>query len=223
METLTLFAFISLMGKKKKKNNKAEPMGSRVLYSAGTGLGRVRVMPPLQKSGLNPVHLCPRSKGISPRLNPPGGFQLFAESRLLSCFCCASFHLRRALSVLSVQGIASVLQRRSDNEEYVEVGRLGPSDYFGELLQAFGALQKKCLKESKSKYLWCQPQHLLDQPFYYMNRQNRSTKNKLRVFFGCFFCNYIIDQNVARTTLALYFIFKPNPWIFLRKVWVEHL
>lgn len=30
------------------------------------------------------------------------------------------------------QGTASVLQRRSDNEEYVEVGRLGPSDYFGE-------------------------------------------------------------------------------------------
>uniref|UniRef100_A0A672RN15 Protein kinase, cAMP-dependent, regulatory, type I, beta n=1 Tax=Sinocyclocheilus grahami TaxID=75366 RepID=A0A672RN15_SINGR len=33
----------------------------------------------------------------------------------------------------SSQGIASVLQRRSDNEEYVEVGRLGPSDYFGEI------------------------------------------------------------------------------------------
>nr|XP_013806349.1 PREDICTED: cAMP-dependent protein kinase type I-beta regulatory subunit isoform X2 [Apteryx mantelli mantelli] len=29
------------------------------------------------------------------------------------------------------EGTASVLQRRSDNEEYVEVGRLGPSDYFG--------------------------------------------------------------------------------------------
>uniref|UniRef100_A0A8C9JPH5 Protein kinase cAMP-dependent type I regulatory subunit beta n=1 Tax=Panthera tigris altaica TaxID=74533 RepID=A0A8C9JPH5_PANTA len=29
-------------------------------------------------------------------------------------------------------GTASVLQRRSPNEEYVEVGRLGPSDYFGE-------------------------------------------------------------------------------------------
>lgn len=32
----------------------------------------------------------------------------------------------------SAQGTASVLQRRSDNEEYVEVGRLGPSDYFGQ-------------------------------------------------------------------------------------------
>ncbi|CAO2630300.1 cAMP-dependent protein kinase type I-alpha regulatory subunit (Fragments), partial [Lemmus lemmus] len=31
------------------------------------------------------------------------------------------------------EGTASVLQRRSPNEEYVEVGRLGPSDYFGEL------------------------------------------------------------------------------------------
>lgn len=31
-----------------------------------------------------------------------------------------------------LQGTASVLQRRSPNEEYVEVGRLGPSDYFGE-------------------------------------------------------------------------------------------
>ncbi|MGH0119607.1 UNVERIFIED_CONTAM: hypothetical protein FKN15_056875 [Acipenser sinensis] len=33
----------------------------------------------------------------------------------------------------SSPGTASVLQRRSDNEEYVEVGRLGPSDYFGEI------------------------------------------------------------------------------------------
>ncbi|XP_023388519.1 cAMP-dependent protein kinase type I-beta regulatory subunit [Pteropus vampyrus] len=31
------------------------------------------------------------------------------------------------------EGSASVLQRRSLNEEYVEVGRLGPSDYFGEI------------------------------------------------------------------------------------------
>nr|KAF6349813.1 protein kinase cAMP-dependent type I regulatory subunit beta [Myotis myotis] len=31
------------------------------------------------------------------------------------------------------EGTASVLQRRSPNEEYVEVGRLGPSDYFGEV------------------------------------------------------------------------------------------
>lgn len=32
---------------------------------------------------------------------------------------------------LSRQGCAAVLQRRSENEEFVEVGRLGPSDYFG--------------------------------------------------------------------------------------------
>ncbi|TEA41333.1 hypothetical protein DBR06_SOUSAS9810161 [Sousa chinensis] len=31
------------------------------------------------------------------------------------------------------EGTASVLQRRSPGEEYVEVGRLGPSDYFGEI------------------------------------------------------------------------------------------
>ncbi|KAI8512368.1 PREDICTED: cAMP-dependent protein kinase regulatory subunit-like [Branchiostoma belcheri] len=31
------------------------------------------------------------------------------------------------------EGTAAVLQRRSENEEYVEVGRLGPSDYFGEI------------------------------------------------------------------------------------------
>ncbi|BFZ17470.1 hypothetical protein BsWGS_20509 [Bradybaena similaris] len=32
-----------------------------------------------------------------------------------------------------LEGTAAVLQRRSDNEEPVEVGRLGPSDYFGEI------------------------------------------------------------------------------------------
>ncbi|NXO64931.1 KAP0 kinase, partial [Phainopepla nitens] len=32
-----------------------------------------------------------------------------------------------------VEGTAAVLQRRSENEEFVEVGRLGPSDYFGEI------------------------------------------------------------------------------------------
>lgn len=31
------------------------------------------------------------------------------------------------------QGQASVLQRKSDDEEPIEVGRLGVSDYFGEL------------------------------------------------------------------------------------------
>uniref|UniRef100_A0ABI7X114 cAMP-dependent protein kinase type I-alpha regulatory subunit n=1 Tax=Felis catus TaxID=9685 RepID=A0ABI7X114_FELCA len=30
-----------------------------------------------------------------------------------------------------LEGSAAVLQRRSENEEFVEVGRLGPSDYFG--------------------------------------------------------------------------------------------
>lgn len=31
-----------------------------------------------------------------------------------------------------LKGTAAVLQRRSENEEFVEVGRLAPSDYFGE-------------------------------------------------------------------------------------------
>lgn len=48
--------------------------------------------------------------------------------------------------MLCVQGIASVLQRRSDNEEYVEVGRLGPSDYFGELLLTFSHADKTSQK-----------------------------------------------------------------------------
>lgn len=34
------------------------------------------------------------------------------------------------------QGSAAVLQRRSENEEFVEVGRLGPSDYFGKKTKA---------------------------------------------------------------------------------------
>ncbi|XP_059901909.1 cAMP-dependent protein kinase type I-alpha regulatory subunit isoform X1 [Gadus macrocephalus] len=32
-----------------------------------------------------------------------------------------------------LEGSAAVLQRRSESEEFVEVGRLGPSDYFGEI------------------------------------------------------------------------------------------
>lgn len=32
-----------------------------------------------------------------------------------------------------IEGQASVLQRRSDNEDFIEVGKLGPSDYFGEI------------------------------------------------------------------------------------------
>lgn len=37
----------------------------------------------------------------------------------------------RCSLVLPSQGSAAVLQRRSESEEFVEVGRLGPSDYFG--------------------------------------------------------------------------------------------
>ena len=33
---------------------------------------------------------------------------------------------------LCVQGRAVVLQRKTEDGEYVEVGQLGPSDYFGE-------------------------------------------------------------------------------------------
>ncbi|XP_072029233.1 cAMP-dependent protein kinase regulatory subunit-like isoform X2 [Amphiura filiformis] len=32
-----------------------------------------------------------------------------------------------------IEGQASVLQRRSENEDFIEVGKLGPSDYFGEI------------------------------------------------------------------------------------------
>lgn len=32
-----------------------------------------------------------------------------------------------------VEGRAIVLQRKTEDGEYVEVGQLGPSDYFGEL------------------------------------------------------------------------------------------
>lgn len=148
METLTLFAFISLLGKKQSRAN-----GIPCSELCRTGLGRVRVMSPLQKSGLNPVHLCPHgAKEFLLGLILPAFFSSLLSvaffPRPLSRFCCASIHLRRSLSVLSVQGIASVLQRRSDNEEYVEVGRLGPSDYFGELLLAFGPAHES-LKESK--------------------------------------------------------------------------
>uniref|UniRef100_A0A8C6G2G5 cAMP-dependent protein kinase type I-alpha regulatory subunit n=2 Tax=Pecora TaxID=35500 RepID=A0A8C6G2G5_MOSMO len=37
------------------------------------------------------------------------------------------------IQLADCEGSAAVLQRRSENEEFVEVGRLGPSDYFGEI------------------------------------------------------------------------------------------
>lgn len=43
---------------------------------------------------------------------------------------CWQFQLFDCCDLL--KGTAAVLQRRSENEEFVEVGRLGPSDYFGE-------------------------------------------------------------------------------------------
>lgn len=44
---------------------------------------------------------------------------------------CASGAIFKLESSFFPQGCAAVLQRRSENEEFVEVGRLGPSDYFG--------------------------------------------------------------------------------------------
>lgn len=35
-------------------------------------------------------------------------------------------------TLINLKGTAAVLQRRSEHEEFVEVGRLAPSDYFGE-------------------------------------------------------------------------------------------
>lgn len=36
-----------------------------------------------------------------------------------------------AKPLILLKGTAAVLQRRSEHEEFVEVGRLAPSDYFG--------------------------------------------------------------------------------------------
>lgn len=64
------------------------------------------------------------------------------QCTLCTCVCVIFFKGCDMPPLLCVffplQGTASVLQRRSDNEEYVEVGRLGPSDYFGEQPFRFG-------------------------------------------------------------------------------------
>ena len=39
----------------------------------------------------------------------------------------------KTFSIVCLQGQASVLQRKSENEEPIEVGRLGVSDYFGKI------------------------------------------------------------------------------------------
>lgn len=44
---------------------------------------------------------------------------------------CSMNEVKTMMCVCVFQGSAAVLQRRSENEEFVEVGRLGPSDYFG--------------------------------------------------------------------------------------------
>ncbi len=40
-------------------------------------------------------------------------------------------HPRLRLPFLPLQGSASVHQKKGDSDEAVEVGKLGPSDYFG--------------------------------------------------------------------------------------------
>lgn len=105
-----------------------------------------------QKSGVNPVHLCPyEAKEFLPGLILLVVFIPFLNNSSISlafpllfsflslsswpcsCPCFSLLVIQLLFSLLfCLQGIASVLQRRSDNEEYVEVGRLGPSDYFGE-------------------------------------------------------------------------------------------
>lgn len=50
-----------------------------------------------------------------------------------------SWHIEEKKShpLVPLQGTAAVLQRRSEHEEFVEVGRLAPSDYFGEFSFVF--------------------------------------------------------------------------------------
>ena len=49
---------------------------------------------------------------------------------LINIFRCLSL-LGITKPVVFLQGVAVVLQRRSPNEDYIEVSRLGQSDYFG--------------------------------------------------------------------------------------------
>lgn len=120
-----------------------------------------------KESGLNPVHLCAYeakefplslillmifsillySQTPHPHLPTHAHTHTYTHNLLLLSlrFSFSFFTPLHPLSPLfpsalfwfCVQGIASVLQRRSDNEEYVEVGRLGPSDYFGESFRGF--------------------------------------------------------------------------------------
>ncbi len=128
-----------------------------------------------QKSGLNPVHLCSYEAKefllglilltvFSPLLNKPLLFSHFPffpntpssfpslSSCSFSCLCLSFLSSNSPSFLFCLQGIASVLQRRSDNEEYVEVGRLGPSDYFGEWLLADEAFSLPSLAPHTKSY-----------------------------------------------------------------------
>lgn len=177
--------------------NKAEPIRICITYPAGISeyasccvsshtRPTEQVSIP-QKSGLNPVHLCPYEAKefllglillmvFSPSLNNSSFSPPFPSSStnpppfislpliLLFLLSLSFFFVVWSSFLFCLQGIASVLQRRSDNEEYVEVGRLGPSDYFGEWLLAdeafslscqFGNTYKNLLAKTISCFILC--------------------------------------------------------------------
>lgn len=61
----------------------------------------------------------------------PPATRLAAVTFLLSSFFVGFFPSCPSLPGSIVEGTAVVLQQRSEGEEPAEVGRLGPSDYFG--------------------------------------------------------------------------------------------
>ena len=56
---------------------------------------------------------------------------------ILLCILVSYFLLYNKIHFSLIQGNAVVLQRRSANEPFVEVGRLGQSDYFGTFQACF--------------------------------------------------------------------------------------
>ncbi|KAH0517839.1 cAMP-dependent protein kinase type I-beta regulatory subunit [Microtus ochrogaster] len=78
-------------------------------------------------------HECSQQPQVSPGSPEQDGFPDTVDKHMTSISLLTYVLTSPPRVELFLEGTASVLQRRSPNEEYVEVGRLGPSDYFGEI------------------------------------------------------------------------------------------
>uniref|UniRef100_A0AC34PWC3 Cyclic nucleotide-binding domain-containing protein n=1 Tax=Panagrolaimus sp. JU765 TaxID=591449 RepID=A0AC34PWC3_9BILA len=118
-----------------------------------------------------------------------------------------------------VEGEAEVLQKRSDDAPFEVVGKLGPSDYFGEIAllldrpRAATVIAKtplKCVKLDRARFerVMGPCREILKRPSLLLCKKNHVDENRKKLFFFHFFLHFAMLSAASTIFLSCFILAK---------------